>query len=111
MDSIFAPLVLVLLLLFGLYIGLIAYFFVWFCGPAIRRAGKCWEQGRMKAAAEERGWAPWGYVSDPRANRKPLANKIPRRPPIKRHSRIPPDVTTRAIASSGDAYGGCNRRN
>ena len=80
MVSIFAPLVLVLLLLFGLYIGLIACFFVWFCGPAIRRAGKCWEQGRMKAAAEERGWAPWGYVSDPQSQPQAFGKQDPTSP-------------------------------
>jgi hypothetical protein len=64
MDVIFAPLFVLILVLFAPFIALNAYLLVWLCGPAIRRAGKCWEEGRLKATAKESRWAPWGLVGD-----------------------------------------------
>jgi hypothetical protein len=46
-----APLGLVVILLFGPFIALNAYLLVWLCGPAIRRAGRKWEEGRHQAMA------------------------------------------------------------
>lgn len=43
----------ILLLLAAPFICLNTYLVVWICGPAIRRAGKCFEQGRIKAMVEE----------------------------------------------------------
>ena len=40
-----------LLLLVAPFICLNAYLLVWMCGPAIRRAGKCFEEGRLQADA------------------------------------------------------------
>ncbi len=41
--------VLFVLLLMAPFIALQAYLLVWILGPAIRRAGRCWEEGRQRA--------------------------------------------------------------
>jgi len=47
-----APILLPVLVLFAPFIALQAYFLVWLLGPAIRRAGECWEQGRQRAISD-----------------------------------------------------------
>ncbi len=41
-------LIVLALLLTAPFIALQAYLLVWILGPAIRRAGKCWEEGRQR---------------------------------------------------------------
>jgi hypothetical protein len=52
MDVLLAPFALIGLLLFSPFIALNAYVFVWICGPAIRRAGRCWQEGANRAMDE-----------------------------------------------------------
>jgi hypothetical protein len=49
MELLFSPFLLIPLLLFGPFIALNAYLLVWLCGPAIRRAGRCWQEGCGRA--------------------------------------------------------------
>ena len=39
----------IVLVLVAPFILLNTYLLAWICGPAIRHAGKCWEEGRMRA--------------------------------------------------------------
>ena len=52
MGGVFAPLAVLIIIILGPFIALQAYLLVWFCGPAIRRAGKCWEEGRQRVIAD-----------------------------------------------------------
>lgn len=49
MEALLAPLVIIVLLVFAPFIALQAYILVWILGPAIRRAGRKWEEGRLEA--------------------------------------------------------------
>jgi hypothetical protein len=80
MDVILAPLALLYLLLVGPFIALNAYLLVWLCGPAIRRAGKCWEEGRRRAGTEQSQFAPWGYVRDPQSQPQAFGKQDPTSP-------------------------------
>jgi hypothetical protein len=69
MEVLFAPFFFVILLLVGPFVALNAYVLVWLCGPAIRRAGRKWEEGRNQALAgsweleqARKPWAPFGYA-------------------------------------------------
>jgi hypothetical protein len=78
-----------LLLLAAPFIAINTYLLVWICGPAIRHAGKCFEQGRQQAIAQPRApslpgkqFAPFGYNDPPRAKDATLHSSMAVQPAV-----------------------------
>jgi hypothetical protein len=93
-----------LLLAWGPLIALNVYLLVWMCGPAIRRAGKCWEQGRNQALAgsweleeAKKPFAPFGYVERPAP--PPVAR--PHEPPHAQQAPAADDAGHRWLGETG----------
>jgi hypothetical protein len=53
--EILTPFLLFILIAFAPFVALNAYILVWLIGPAIRRAARCWEEGRQRASDDHRG--------------------------------------------------------
>lgn len=62
MELIFAPIGIILLLLFAPFIALNAYIVAWLTGPAIRRAGRYWQEGVLKAEGKYKEAATAEYM-------------------------------------------------
>jgi hypothetical protein len=105
MEILFAPLLFVVLILLGPFVALNAYLLVWLCGPAIRRAGRKWEEGCNQAMAEswelkevKKPFAPFGYVERP--DPPPVAR--PHEPPHAQQAPAADDAGHRWLGGTED---------
>ncbi len=105
MEVLFNPLVVIILILFAPFIALNAWVVVWICGPAIRRAGRWWEEGRQQAMESAWGrekvkepWAPFGHIEQ--FTPPPVAR--PHEPPHAQQDPAADDAGHRWLGSTKD---------